>query len=320
MLPRLSAISAVSGASIAAATLGLRWAQLGFDARGVAIRFTDQVVAPLLAIASRTMDVAHVLLGALLDKGGSSAFVRPLRERSFGSATLRELPETPKFTICAADLTSGLPWIFDRDGMGWVGRPRWSQTPEIAVAVTASLLAPPLASMRLALAERPDQQGPKEVALADGVLVDRFGLEPVWDRYRTIYVSDGSPQTKPADEGSGGYMQHFSRALQLLDGQGRRIWKRLLINSFRRGDRQGAYWGIETDVESVGLDDPLVFPNKVRDALANLPARYAELDPRVQRQLINWGFVVADTMLRRHGDGTVQRPAVLPYADVALPG
>lgn len=316
MLPQLSAISAVSGSSISAAVLGLHWSRLDFDARGVARRFTDQVVTPLLALASETIDIAPAALSMI--GAGSGALVGALQKKLFHGALLGELPESPIFTFCAADLMSGLPWTFDRNGMGQMRDCRWSPAPEIAIAVTASLSVPSFASVRLKLPKLSKEQGPKEVALADGMLVDRFGLEPVWDRFRTIYVSDGSPLPRPEEKVGDLFFQGVARALDLMDGQGRRIWKRLLISSFQRGDRHGAYWGIESDVGSSGLDDPLAFPQEARDTLVHIPMRYSKLESQVQRQLINWGFVVADTMLRRHGDGTVQRPASLPYADVTL--
>src|SRR5215207_654764 len=55
-LPRLKRISSVSGGSITAGVLGSRWAGLDFDASGVARRFGQEVVAPLRALAGRTID------------------------------------------------------------------------------------------------------------------------------------------------------------------------------------------------------------------------------------------------------------------------
>src|SRR5713226_4454427 len=66
LLPRLDRISSVSGGSIAAAFLGLKWAQLDFDESGVARAFVDAVVKPLRSQALRTIDVPAILFGFLI--------------------------------------------------------------------------------------------------------------------------------------------------------------------------------------------------------------------------------------------------------------
>ena len=61
LLPRVRAVSSVSGGSIAAAWLGLRWKQLVFDGAGVATNFEAVVVDPLRTFASAGIDVRAVL-------------------------------------------------------------------------------------------------------------------------------------------------------------------------------------------------------------------------------------------------------------------
>src|SRR5213593_3988064 len=50
-------ISSVSGGSIVASLVGLKWRALAFDSSGVAGRFDQEIVAPLRTLASRTIDV-----------------------------------------------------------------------------------------------------------------------------------------------------------------------------------------------------------------------------------------------------------------------
>src|SRR6516165_5981015 len=66
ILPTLARISSVSGGSIAAGLLGLKWSRLHFDANRVAARFPAEVVAPIRALASTTIDVKDVLAGVFL--------------------------------------------------------------------------------------------------------------------------------------------------------------------------------------------------------------------------------------------------------------
>ncbi len=62
-LPKLDEISSVSGGSITAAYLGLRWKDLRFDAHGVADNFRDVFVEPMREMCSTTIDVGAILGG-----------------------------------------------------------------------------------------------------------------------------------------------------------------------------------------------------------------------------------------------------------------
>lgn len=62
-LPKLDRISSVSGGSITAGVLGLKWARLGFDAGGVSRAFDAEVVQPIRALAGKTIDQGSILGG-----------------------------------------------------------------------------------------------------------------------------------------------------------------------------------------------------------------------------------------------------------------
>src|SRR5689334_22065988 len=55
-LPKLDRISSVSGGSITAGVLGLKWGRLAFGAGGVSSAFDAEVVQPLRELASTTID------------------------------------------------------------------------------------------------------------------------------------------------------------------------------------------------------------------------------------------------------------------------
>src|SRR3954467_11223399 len=65
-LPKLDRVSSVSGGSITAGALGLKWGQLDFSASGMARAFTQEVVAPIRKLAAKTLDVGDVLKGFFL--------------------------------------------------------------------------------------------------------------------------------------------------------------------------------------------------------------------------------------------------------------
>src|SRR5689334_18847690 len=67
-LKKLARVSSVSGGSITAAVLGMKWGRLGFDAAGFAARFFDEVVTPIRALAGKTVDEGAII-GGLLTPG-----------------------------------------------------------------------------------------------------------------------------------------------------------------------------------------------------------------------------------------------------------
>src|SRR5262245_9868663 len=64
-LPKLNRISSVSGGSITAGVLGVNWSRLAFDGNGVSSVFEQQIVQPIRALASRTIDEAAIAGGLL---------------------------------------------------------------------------------------------------------------------------------------------------------------------------------------------------------------------------------------------------------------
>ena len=120
--------------------------------------------------------------------------------------------------------------------------------------------------------------------------------------------------------------------LSLIDNQVRSLRKRQLIESLklrkkmldqhvspddpflRRVTRNGAYWGIRSQVADYFLDDALDCPESRTLELANLPTRLKRLDDDLQERLINWGYAICDTAMRKHVNRKLPPPAGFPYA------
>jgi hypothetical protein len=62
----LARISNVSGGSITAAVLGLKWNRLGFDAAGVALAFEREVVDPIRHLVGQTIDAWYAVCDAAM--------------------------------------------------------------------------------------------------------------------------------------------------------------------------------------------------------------------------------------------------------------
>ena len=332
LLKRIDRISSVSGGSITAGVLGLAWANLSFDVTKTASDFVPHVVSPVRALARETIDSNAILLGLVLPGKISDRVTAAYDEYLFHGATLQDLPDEPRFVLNATNVQSGALWRFMKPYMrdyrvGEVKQP----TIPLATAVAASSAFPPVLSpveMRIAPDSfTPDsgdlQEEPytSRVILSDGGVYDNLGLETAWKRYKTIFVSDGGGKLEPEPEPKNDWARHAYRVLNLIDNQVRSLRKKQLIGSYRASPsdanhREGAYWGIRTDVADYDLGNALPCPHDRTMELAATPTRLKRLDDHLQERLINWGYAVCDAALRKHVDRTLPTPAGFPYRTV----
>ena len=325
-LSRLDRISSVSGGSIVAAVLALAWDELDLGADGGSDRFVERVEEPVRRLAGHTIDVPSVATGiALPGVSISERLAAAYRERLFGGATLQELPEGPAFVINATNVGSGELLRFSRRYLAdWrVGRINHPDV-EVATAVASSSAFPPVLSparIRLGDADWITEEGNDldalenrdEIVLTDGGVYDNLGLETAWKRCRTVLVSDAGGRMASDPDPEGDWARHTIRVLKVIDNQVRALRKRQVIEGFKRGDRTGLYLGIRSHVEDYGLADPLPHDPVEAQRLAEIPTRLAALDARDQEGLINWGYVICDTALRRHLDPGEGRPQAVPH-------
>jgi NTE family protein len=346
LLRQLSRVSSVSGGSITAGMLGVKWSQLNFH-NNVATNLFEEVVQPILRLAGRTIDVPAVLLGLMAPGGVGGRVAAAYRRHLFGDANLQSLPadeDGPRFVINATNVQSGVLWRFMRPYMrdyrvGEVKKPRIS----LAVAVAASSAFPPfLSPVRLKLSE--SDFTPKSgidlqnvpymtnVVLTDGGVYDNLGLETAWKHYDTILASDGGGLTPPEGRPKQDWIQHLLRILFLTDKQVRSRRKSELMNSFalyhrhrnsataderlfRLVARKGAYWSIRTPITEYGVRDALACDALATEQLADVSTRLAGMPSRLKERLVNWGYAASDASLRKNFDSALKKPIAFP-----LPG
>lgn len=348
-LRRLTRVSSVSGGSIAAAVLGQRWKQLHFSTgpAPVAGNFEEELVAPVRALAGRTIDLPAVLAGLLLPGVTiNRRLAAAYDEHLFKRATLQDLPpddEGPRFVLNATNLQSGVLWRFSRPyaadyKVGTIFEP----TISLADAVAASSAFPPvLAPARFRFDEgEVVARGGEELhtppyttrpTLADGGVYDNLGLETAWKACKTVLVSDGGGATPP-ETGALGPFRNWRwrdwgtqtvRVLKTIDNQVRSLRKREIVAGYREPQdspqhRLGTYWGIRSDIGDYGLETSLPVAGKVTTELAAIPTRLKQLDEKTQEMLINWGYAICDTAMRRWVDKSLPQPGGFPYPDHPL--
>lgn len=347
-LPKLDRISSVSGGSIASGWLGLSWKKLDFDTSGIARNFVEVIVEPLRSFTSKNLD-AWIILFGLLNPFSSigDELVRAYRKNLFGTSTLQDLPDTPRFVFNASNAQSGVLFRFSKPYMadyqiGMVMKP----TIGLAVAVAASSAFPPFLSpvqIKIKNGEfAPDtgatlQSHPftSKVVLLDGGVYDNLGIETIYKRYSTLLISDAGGKMQPDPKPKLFWGIQAYRVLKMMDNQVRALRKRDIVDMFalrdelsnymhninnvdenilQRVTRKGAYWGTFTDIRDYGLgNNVLDCPYDKTKDLANLRTRLWRFSKQEQKRLINWGYAICDAAMRKFVDPHLPNDANFPY-------
>lgn len=327
-LPELDRVSSVSGGSITAGLLGLRWNELEWSGK-VATNFDELITKPLRAFAHTKVDLPAVAAGALLPFVSiSDRVVAKLKKHLYGNATLQGLPEKPRFVINATNLESGVLMRFSRPYVAdyRVGRVDKPEVP-LADAVAASSAFPPfLSPFELDLSDNKWETDPgnmytgagyrSEILLSDGGVYDNLGIESVWKKYKTVLISDASGHLDADPEPGRDWAQGIIRVLFILDSQVRSLRRNAVVSAFNNDadEHQGFFISTVSDLSSwAPAKRPyLEVDPAITQRLAKISTRLTNMPDAQQELLINWGFAAADAGLLAHLVKDLP-PADLPY-------
>lgn len=386
VLPQLSRVSSVSGGSILAALLGLRWKDLDFDSRGYATNLDSLVVDPIRKLASITIDWPAICWGFFLPGETGEVLAKKYR-RIFGDAMLKDLPcdgDSPTFVFNSTSVQYGsrvcissnyilqIPYdlgvIFSKETptlrigqvfasleAGMIYRPNLS----LAMAVAASSAFPPFLSpieipidpnqwVTRRVDDRLGQAAAVKMAsklyLTDGGVYDNLGVESALRHQKTLLVSDGGGMKENQVHPKRDWFRHTKRVLDLIDQLGRKRIKENLLRSYSVGagenGRNGTYWSIWSNIENFykieNNDGKVETFNEISDVQREIEANFrkaakleytrvlastrtalTKIDQTKQERLINWGYVICETAMRRHSPELIESSTCLaefPYA------
>lgn len=333
-LPKLSMVTSVSGGSITAGVLGHRWKKLKFE-KNVVSNFRELVADPVQNFCKLSIDVAAGLEGlvSIFDSIPDRIAIK-YSEELFGRATLQDLPdekEGPRFVFYATSLQTGASVRMSRKYLAdyHIGQIDSPKVP-LSVVVGASSAFPPVLSpvilktkpndwKKLSGADLYDDRSYREkLVLTDGGVYDNMGLEAIWDRCKTVLVSDAGAPLGATPDPQSAWTNQLMRVLDIVTEQTRALRKRTLVGSFERNEKKGTYWGVTTHINDYGLEDALVRDSAITASFQNVRTRLNPFSDEEQGHLINWGYALADAAMRKHVIAGSALAGTLPYPKYPL--
>ena len=317
ILSQVDTISSVSGGSIVAAHLASAltpWPA----ANTVAGDWESRVAAPMRAFVARNLRTPtffrrllpwHWFDSATAVKGLEANY----RSRLLAERRLEDLPEHPRFVLCATDMAFGTNWTFERSGIGdyEAGYVRPAPDWPLARAVAASSCFPP-AFDPLPLGVDPAQltggaypggttrdAAVRGLGLTDGGVYDNLGLEPVWKDHAIVLVSDGGAIFP--FQSDAGWIWRLGRYVAIQGHQAAALRKRWLISGFLSNDLAGAYWGIGSPTSHYGPGAPPGYSAELVDQrIANIRTDVDAFSDAEGQVLENHGYLIADAAVGAH--------------------
>jgi NTE family protein len=141
----------------------------------------------------------------------------------------------------------------------------------------------------------------KKVLLADGGLYDNLGLEAVWKsrKYSHVLCCDAGAPFKVHHKQKSNWYGQLMRMTSIMTDQQRALRKKIFIERITDEKFKGTYIGISTKIGAHKLEDSMTSDSATSAALQNLRSRLAAFNKTEQGHLINWGYALTDTAIRK---------------------
>jgi NTE family protein len=278
LLGRVSAISAVSGGSIATAAAADRWTQFQ-DAGGDVDAFLDKIDEPFRSTVTSKNLRRRWMLGSVagvvpFTGGRGGAYARTLAHNLYDHDRVVDLPANPAFIFTSTDMSKGRAF---RIAPGFVGSYDYAYiepTPtsiSLGKAVAASAAFPPsLTVVNLKTKGLPfPKPAPPTLSLVDGGVYDNLGLEWFQGNDEESVRPVSAPEERPftiVTNASGLFAEKnrrfwslasIGRDLSIQYQQSLNVRIRWWVESLQAG-MPGVYFAIKTDPRREPQLDPAV--------------------------------------------------------------
>ena len=328
MLPEIERFSSVSGGSILAGLLAVRWSKLRFQ-DGVSVNFGEEIVNPIWQFCSKNIDHAAVAFGLV---AGTWKLEQSYRRHLVGESALRDLPEEPKFIFNAVHIETGRNCTLSKAGLhtwrlGDIEIPNL----EVSKAVAASSACPPffpavtldvdpsgfVKTEHADLFQRSDLKS--RLSLIDGGAYDNLGVHAIRN-CATILVSDGSA---PLHATRGGrFARQFDhriiRPMATAVEQTRAVRRSQIVSNFQSGRKEGTLWYANTDIHNYPIRSPFTIEPEWRHHFGAVRTRLNAFTDAEKSRLINWGYIMCDLSIRSYYRREKAPPCELPFEDFAF--
>jgi NTE family protein len=332
LLSKLSMITGVSGGSVLTGYLAIRWGDLSFDSSGVASNFREIIAEPIQKFCAKSIDIKSLVTGIFSRETVGDKLAKAYDKGLFNGAKLDSIVRgAPKFIFYGTNFQTGSSVRIQKNELfdykiGTYRHPKIS----MAQAVGISTAFPPMLSpvtlnldpkqwKRISLKGMSehfdDLQLRKKVLLADGGLYDNLGLEAVWKskRYSHVLCCDAGAPFKVNHKQRTNWHGQIMRMTSIMTDQQRALRKRTFIERIIDNKFSGSYFGISTKIDDYKLENSMTTDSPISNELKNIRSRLNAFNEQEQGHLINWGYALADTAIRK------RTPELLPE-DLNRPG
>lgn len=319
MLDQVRHVSSVSGGSVANGMFAAQYPSIrdqGFTGEA----FDALVLRPMVqAVSSRSLRRAMLQRAwRILGRDTRTDLLADELDRWFyDGLLLEELPLGCRFVINAANTSTGVRFMFERDLVGdyVIGRIPASGTGlRLAQAVAASAAVPGLlAPLVLRRLEFPCQQG-RVVRLADGGVYDNSGLEAVDDLTGHLLVSlNAGGLFVTGRYGSIPVIRNVQLAQSMLYRQSTALRRRMMVDRFRAWEaaraggedppewgRRGVLFGLATTLRATEEWTQANPATPVPDEVAFVSTSFDRIPPELCEKLVHAGWWLTGATLTRY--------------------
>jgi NTE family protein len=136
----------------------------------------------------------------------------------------------------------------------------------------------------------------RQAMLTDGGVYDNLGVEPAWNRFKTMLVSDAGRPFASAPTWRQSLLPRLKRAFDISAEQVGGVRRRWLVDEYVSGRRNGTLWMINTRLEDFPLADARGY-----GADARVPEVRTDLNAFTEGEIAcleNHGYSLADAAMR----------------------